>query len=59
METDDNANNVRPRTHLDLTIERTVRLLREIDEVEVRLARLERDMFRLRRPRLIHRRRCR
>jgi hypothetical protein len=58
VEADDNANNIRPRTQLDLTIERTTRLLRDIDEIEVRLARLERDMVRLRRPRLIHRRRC-
>jgi len=56
MEADDSAHNVGPRTPLNLTIERTARLLKEIDEIEVRLARLERDMFRLRRPRLIHRR---
>lgn len=56
MESDDSANNIRPRMQLDLAIERTARLLGEIDEIEVRLARLERDMFRLRRPRLIHRR---
>jgi hypothetical protein len=59
MEADDNSNSIRSRTPLNPTIERTARLLREIDEIEVRLARLERDMFRLRRPRLIHRRRRR
>ena len=50
MDAGDSANTIRPADQLELIVARTSRLLREIDEIEMRIARLEVDLYLLRGP---------
>jgi hypothetical protein len=50
MDARENAQTFCSRRQLELIVKRTSRLLQEMDEIEVRLAKLEGDLYRFRRP---------